>query len=293
MRNTLLRLGGAIYGAVVMALVLATGPGRDAVTRPSPEHEISPEGEHEKLPAALERKLAQNARFAPVVISDAGDSPDSFGEQNWIEHSMDGVTNGPPPFTAFATARNDWFGLLGRPANGTGKWVPYGPTNGQNDLTNVFRDRTVYTTGTENFGGRTVHAVISPDCKPAPGDCTLWIAASNGGVWRTDNALAADNPATPEYEGPSWEFVSATFEQQNTSSLELDPNDHKTLWAGTGEPNACGSGCEVGVGVYQSKDGRKGWRGPLGADVFFGRGVGSIEVKPGDSKTIFVATKYR
>ena len=139
----------------------------------------------------------------------------------------------------FATARNDWFGLLGRPAFGTGKWVPRGPTNGQNDLANPFRDRTVYTAGTENFSGRTNAGVISPDCKPAPDECTLWIAATNGGVWRTDNALAVDDPATAENEGPSWEFVSGTFEQQNTSSLELDPNDHKTLWAGTGEPNAC------------------------------------------------------
>jgi len=35
------------------------------------------------------------------------------------------------------TARNDWFGLLGRPAFGTGKWVPFGPTNGQNDANEV------------------------------------------------------------------------------------------------------------------------------------------------------------
>src|SRR5438132_1701544 len=91
--------------------------------------------------------------------------------------------------------------------------------------------------------GRTTHGVISPDCQPAPGECTLWIAASNGGVWRTDNALAVDDPATPEYEGPTWEFVSGTFENQSVAALELDPNDpnHKTIWAGTGEPNACGS----------------------------------------------------
>jgi hypothetical protein len=241
---------------------------------------------------ALSQKLARSQKFSPQWTTDSGDSPESYAEQDWLKHSIDGSGNGPPAFTAFATARNDWFGLLGRPAFGTGKWVPFGPTNGQNDLTNIFRDRTVYTSGTENFGGRTTHGVISPDCQPLPGECTLWIAASNGGVWRTDNALAVDDPATPGYEGPSWEFVSGTFENQSVAALELDPNDpnHKTIWAGTGEPNACGSGCEVGVGVYQSKDGRKGWKGPLGAKEFFGRGVGSIEVKPGDSKTVFVAT---
>ena len=242
------------------------------------------------VPTALARKLARNERFAPQTNPDNGDSPDSWAQQDWLEHSIDGADNSPPAFTAFATARNDWFGLLGRPANGTGKWVPFGPTHGQNDLTNLFRDRTVYTTGTENFGGRVAHGVMSPDCQPPPGTCTLYIAATNGGVWKTDNALAVDNPTTPEYEGPAWEFISATFENQSVASLELDPNDHKTLWAGTGEPNACGSGCEVGVGIYRSNDLKKGWEGPLGAKEFFGRGVGSIEVKPGDSKTLFAAT---
>jgi len=265
----------------------------DRVAEPGEAASPTADGDREKIArTALAKKLARQQTFANGFNADSGDHPESYAEQDWIKHSIDGGDNGPPPFTAFATARNDWFGLLGRPAFGTGKWVPFGPTNGQNDLTNVFRDRTVYTAGTENFGGRTVHGVISPDCKPAPDTCTLWIAASNGGVWRTDNALAVDNPDTPENEGPTWEFVSATFENQSVASLELDPNDSngKTIWAGTGEPNACGSGCEVGVGVYQSKDGRKGWRGPLGAAQFFGRGVGSIAVKQGDSKTVFVAT---
>ena len=285
MRTMLLRIGAASYAALIVALVIATIPDRRPPSVRSSEEE-------ERAPGALAQKLARHARFAPPVMSDVGDSPESFADQDWLQHSIDGAQNSPPPFTAFATARNDWFGLLGRPAFGTGKWVPYGPTNGMNDLTNVFRDRTVYTTGTENFGGRTVHGVMSPDCQPAPGTCTMWVATSNGGVWRTDNALAVDSPATPEYEGPAWEFVSATFENQSTSSLALDPNDpnHKTIWAGTGEPNACSSGCEVGVGVYQSKDGRKGWRGPLGSENFFGRGVGSIAVKPGDSRTVFVAS---
>jgi hypothetical protein len=244
-----------------------------------------------ELTPLLAKKLAAAQRYAPGSLGkEELDEGGAYAADDWLKLSVDGQDNGPPAFYHFATARNDWHGLLGRPAFGTGKWVPLGPTNGLNDLTNLFRDRTVYTTGTENFSGRATQAVISPDCKPAPEECTMWVASTNGGVWRTDNALATDLPATPENEGPAWEFISGNFEQQNTSSLELDPNDHKTLWAGTGEPNACGSGCEVGVGVYRSTDQRKGWEGPLGEKHFFGRGVGSIEVKPGDSKTIFVAT---
>ncbi|HYI09569.1 MAG TPA: hypothetical protein VEK57_10945 [Thermoanaerobaculia bacterium] len=243
-----------------------------------------------KAPNALSRKLAAMATFAPGTATEQADSPGGFADQDWYEKSIDGASNEPPGFTAFATARNDWFGLKARPAVGNGKWEPYGPTNGVNDMTNPFRDRTVYNAGTQNFTGRTVHAVISPDCNA--GECNLWIANANGGVWLTHNALAVDDPLTAEYEGPEWEYMSETFESNSVASLELDPNDsdHKTIWAGTGEPNACGSGCEVGVGIYQSKSGGVAWKGPLGAENFFGRAVGSIEVKPGDSKTIFAAS---
>jgi len=296
MRNPLLRFQVGVCLALLTPLVVSCATNRRAVTHPLPaDHDAltAVAGERDRdtdeMPPALARRLAQMARFAPANVDSMRDDPDSFADQDWLEKSQDGVDNAPPPFTAFATARNDWFGLLGRPASGTGKWVPYGPTNGVKGP-NPARDRTVYNAGTENFGGRTVHGVISPDCNAD--ECTLWIANANGGVWRTDNALAVDDPATPEYEGPAWEYVSETFEHNNVSSLELDPNDpnHMTIWAGTGEPNACGSGCEIGVGVYQSKSGGKGWKGPLGSSSFFGRAVGSIEVKPGDSKTIFVAS---
>src|SRR5262249_30646425 len=148
-----------------------------------------------------------------------------------------------------------WSGIRVRGEHGFGRWEPVGPVNARNDLKNPYRDRTVYNAGTQNFAGRTVDAVISPDC--VPGDCNLWIANANGGVWRTRDALAADDPATDEYEGPHWEFVSQEFDHNNVSALALDPNDprHRTLWAGTGEPNYCGSGCEAGVGIYLTRNG--------------------------------------
>ena len=243
-----------------------------------------------KAEPALARKLAAQARFAPGSDTSTEESPGGFADQDWLEHSVDGADNAPPPFSAFATARNDWFGMKARPAVGNGAWTPYGPTNGVNDLTNPYRNRTVYNAGTQNFSGRTVHAVISPACDII--DCRLWIANANGGVWMSPNALAEDDPSTADYEGPEWEFQSETFESNSVASLALDPNDpnHKTIWAGTGEPNACGSGCEVGVGIYVSKSGGTAWKGPLGAESFAGRAVGSLAVKPGDSKTIFAAS---
>lgn len=292
MRRTLSLLGAGVAIAILLPLVASCTARRAVTTRRSAEGaKLRVAGN--RTPPALAKRMAQMATFAPwTAPGDAMGSPSGFADQDWLERSIDGGDNEPPPFSAFATARNDWFGLKGRPASGTGKWVPYGPTNGINDLNNPYRDRSVYNAGTENFSGRTVHGVISPDCQQPPGECFMWIANANGGVWRTEQALAVDDPGTPEYEGPAWEYVSETFEHNNVSSLELDPNDRnfKTLWAGTGEPNACGSGCEIGVGVYQTKSDGKGWKGPLGSSHFFGRAVGSIEVKPGDSNTIFAGS---
>ena len=62
------------------------------------------------------------------------------------------------------------------------------------------------------------------------------------------------------------------------------------IYAGTGEPNTCRSGCIAGVGLYKSKDGGNHWSGPIGTQYFAGRGIGSIQVKPGDPSTIFVGS---
>ena len=129
----------------------------------------------------------------------------------------------------------------------------------------------MYNAGTQNFSGRIAHVAIDPNCREN-GQCTLWIANANGGVWRTNDALAAE---------PEWQFVSAGFEHQNTASIELDPNDNqgRTLFVGTGEPNACGSGCEAGVGIYKSTNAGNTWVGPLGRESFNNRAVGSIAVE--------------
>ena len=103
--------------------------------------------------------------------------------------------------------------------------------------------------------------------------------------WRLDDGDAL----APQ---PDWEFQSHTFEHNNVAEIALDPNDpaSNTLWAGTGEPNACGSGCTAGVGLYKSTNGGKSWNGPYGAGQFGGRAVGSIAVQPGNSQVIFAAS---
>ena len=163
---------------------------------------------------------------------------------------------------------------------GGGAWTPPDRTTPSVSSTRSGIDP-VYNAGTPNFAGRTIAAEIDPAC--VAGDCRLWIGNANGGVWMTDDALAV---------APAWRFISHTFEHQNVAALALDPNDPQsnTLWAGRGEPNACGSGCTAGVGLYRTTNGGKAWNGPIAAGQFGGRAVGSIAVQPGNRNVIFAAS---
>jgi hypothetical protein len=164
----------------------------------------------------------------------------------------------------------------GRP----GTWVTVGPSEAVYPLT-PFRTSSVYVPNKYDAASRTTSLAISPVC--VPGNCTLWASPAGGGVWRTKNALDGQ---------PSWTYLSASFAINSVGSVVLDPNDPtgNTLWVGTGEANACGSGCEAGVGLYKSADGGDTWTGPIGASVFNARGVSTIAIKPGDPNTIFAGS---
>ena len=230
--------------------------------------------ETEELAPALATKIAANATFAaPASLQEGGRVDDEF-----LKHSTPGNT---VPAAAVQKSLNDWKKVKGRAKGGKSDWKPLGPTRALG-LDNQYRDRSVYNAGTPNFSGRIAHVAIEPGCKQN-GQCTMWIANANGGVWRTNRALDAS---------PKWTYVSAGFEHNNVASIALDPNDKQSrdLWVGTGEPNACGSGCEAGVGLYFSKNAGNSWTGPYGRESFNNRAVGSIAIKPGDSKTIFAAS---
>jgi hypothetical protein len=270
MRKMLLGLAGSVYTTLILALLLAAGTNRGTPPRES--------NEADEVPVALARKLAKLATFAPGSASSLlGDDPYGAADQDWLEHATPG---NDVSSSELSEARKDWQLFNARPARSSAAWEALGPSNGLSPF-NPYRDRGVYNAGTPNFSGRTVAAEIDPNC--SADDCRLWIGNANGGVWMTPNALA------PE---PAWEFVSATFEHNSVAALQLDPNDPSadTLWAGTGEPNACGSGCEAGVGLYLTKNGGKSWKGPIGLEHFVNRGIGSIAVRPGNSDVIFAAS---
>jgi hypothetical protein len=265
-------------GALTLAVAALIAP--LATSRPgSTESSVSAleTGRLKKLPFGLATKFAAMATFSPGAATLLEEAAGGTGAQDWLEHATPGTDI---PYAAFAGARGAWRGLKARPAVGGGAWTPLGPVYGKS-ADNPFRDRTVYNAGTDNFSGRSIAAAIDPNC--VVGNCRLWLANANGGVWMTRDVLAAE---------PAWEFVSHTFEHNNVAEIILDPNDPSadTLWAGTGEPNACGSGCTAGVGLYKSSNGGKSWKGPIGSAQFAGRAVGSIAVQPGNPDVVFAAS---
>ena len=134
-----------------------------------------------------------------------------------------------------------------------------------------------------------------------PGNCRLWVGAAGGGVWRTDDALAAD---------PSWTYLTGGIAQNSVGALTADPNDSSgnTLYVGTGEANRCSSGCEAGVGIYKTTNGGNTWTKLAGhlreqRDLRLrrrsvltpssGAAIGKILVDPTDPNHIYVCVRTR
>ena len=118
---------------------------------------------------------------------------------------------------------------------------------------------------------------------------TMTATAGSGSRTRTAASGARTTPSRPGPAGGTSPRASSTTTSRRSSSTPTT-GARTRIWAGTGEPNACGSGCEAGVGIYKSTNGGNRWTGPFGRNEFYNRAVGSIEVKPGNSDVIFAAS---
>jgi hypothetical protein len=171
------------------------------------------------------------------------------------------------------------------------KWHLYGPRKAA-----VEPGVLAFSGATNVTASRTVALVADPDCSAHR--CRVWAGTSGGGVWRTNNVVAAD---------PRWTQVGPKDLAQNSvGQLVLDPSDrkHDTLYLGTGEGNRCSSGCEAGVGIYKSRDGGEHWTKLAdrcvsnatyscvnpGKDAFLGRGINGIAIDPTNRRHIIVGS---
>ena len=129
--------------------------------------------------------------------------------------------------------------------------------------------------------GRVASLAIAPTC--VPGDCRLWVGTAGGGIFRTEDALAAK---------PAWTSASSGVTSGAIGSITVDPHDPtgNTLYAGTGEEESFADS-EAGTGVFRSTDGGDTWELlPGSARIARDRAVPSIAIDPRDPRTIYVAT---
>jgi hypothetical protein len=244
------------------------------------------EGEHEGLvegdvlPGNLAAHLERLHEAIPGNGGEPGEGPGSAAEAEFRARAYPDNTIAVSDMNA---ARSSFTAVKGHsfPAGkNPGTWVSVGPSNALYPFTPL-RNSGNYVPNAYTAGGRTTSIAMANTC--VAGNCRVYVTPAGGGVWRTDDALAAH---------PSWKYLGGPLGINAAGSVTIDPNDStgNTVYAGTGEANICGSGCVAGVGLYKSTDGGNTWTGPLGKAELGGKGIGSVAIKPGSPNTIYAAT---
>jgi hypothetical protein len=144
------------------------------------------------------------------------------------------------PFKLTVNAQKAWASvkLMSQPS--ANPWTLVGPSGAN------FPDILTFSGAAYTTSGRITSLAITPTC--TNNDCTLWVGAAGGGVWRTNKALANQ---------PNWTFVSGSFATNAIGTLTYDAAT-STLYAGTGESHASGDS-EAGFGIYKSTDRGDTW----------------------------------
>jgi hypothetical protein len=266
----------------ILAATIAVGVAIPSVVRPPGRPAAGGrrgevvEGRPAALARHLDRLKALPDNFGEIFEGPGSQAEAAFQQRAYPDSDIP-LTRINAARAAGAKLKNKGFPKgKGRP----GVWVTIGPSNAIYPFFEL-RTSSLYVPNEYAAGGRTTALALADDC--VPGHCRLYVAPAGGGIWRADNALTGN---------PHWTYLSTPFEINSVASIAVDPNDpsRNTIWVGTGEPNACGSGCEAGVGLYKSTDGGNTWSGTIGKAAFNGRGVGSIAVKPGDPNTVYAAS---
>jgi len=103
------------------------------------------------------------------------------------------------------------------------------------------------------------------------GRITLYVGAGAGGVWKSMNGGTTFKPVFDKYN-------------QSIGAVAIDPNDHNTVWVGTGESWVRNS-VSLGDGIYKTSDGGDTWTKTGLADS---EHISRILIDPKDSNTVYV-----
>src|SRR3984893_2292557 len=141
--------------------------------------------------------------------------------------------------------------------------------------------------------GRVNDIVVDPTTT-TPGSIVAYLGSDGGGVWKTTNCCTAATMWTSVTDDPLLATIAI-------DTLTIDPNNHNTIYAGTGDLNY-GSFSAGSQGILKSTDAAASWT-LLGANVF-GPGltepagqfpqydaVGKVRVDPNNSNNVVAGTK--
>lgn len=228
-----------------------------------------------EFPSSLGKHLEKLKESIPGKGGESEEGPGSSADAAFNERAYPGTTISVGQMDA---ARTSWARASQRKIKPTGSWQLVGPSEALYPASPL-RDSSSYVPNAYVASGRTTDAAIARTCEP--GNCRLYVTPAGGGVWRTDDALAAT---------PTWVYLGGPLGINAAGSVTIDPTDPDTVWVGTGEANTCGSGCVAGVGLYKSTDAGAHWSGPLGKDELGGKGIAEIAVDPTTPNVVYAAT---
>ncbi|WP_445144940.1 WD40/YVTN/BNR-like repeat-containing protein [Dyella sp. Tek66A03] len=103
------------------------------------------------------------------------------------------------------------------------------------------------------------------------GKLTVYVGAASGGIWKSSDG------------GTTYKPVFDKQAVQSIGDIAIDPSNHETIWAGTGESWTRNS-VSIGDGIYKSTDGGESWTnmGLKGSEH-----IAKILIDPKDSNTVY------
>src|SRR5688572_11792378 len=145
-----------------------------------------------------------------------------------------------------------------------------------------------------NFAEGRINDIVIDPTTTTNGSIVAYAASVGGGVWKTTNCCSSTTAWSVVTDDPLINTVTV-------DTLTIDPNNHNTIYAGTGDLNY-GSFSMGSQGILKSTDAGATWT-VKGADVF-GPGlplppgqfpqyqaVGKVRVDPNNSNNIVAGTK--
>ena len=275
MRRRNLRRWSVATGVVASAMVV--GLSAFVLNGATP---AAPVGEGDEMPTALAGHLAKLKQASPGNGGMSSEGPGGAADSAFLARAYPDTTISVAEMNNAREAFANASGHPHRSGEGDGRWESIGPSRSLYPFTE-FRNAFNYVPNKYVAGGRTTSIAISDHCHS--GHCEAYITPAGGGVWHTNDIFRSGKV--------DWDYLGGPLGINAAGSVYIDPNDKSgnTVYVGTGEANICGSGCVAGTGLYKSTNGGRSWK-LLGQAEFQGKGIGEIIVKPGDKKTIYVAS---